>query len=272
MKRSVFFISDRTGITAEMLGQALLSQFDGVDFAETTLPFIDNEDTARDAVARINAAADHDGEPPLVFDTMVRPELRAIIRESRGVVLDLFQTFVPALESTLGVKCQYRIGKAHSAENVSQYETRIEAVNYALSNDDGAVTKYYEQADLILVGVSRSGKTPTSLYLAMQFGIRAANYPITEEDMDNHGLPKPLRSHKHKLFGLTIRPERLQQIRTERRANSRYASLDQCRMEVETVERLYQSESIPWLDTTSRSVEEIATKILAATGLKRHQF
>ncbi len=272
MKRSVFFISDRTGITAEMLGQALLSQFDGAQFDEVTLPFIDNETMANAAVERINAAFERDGAPPIIFDTMVRPELRAVIKSSKGVVLDLFQTFVPTLVQTLGLPCQYRVGKAHSAENTSVYEHRIDAVNFALNNDDGAITKYYEQADLILVGVSRSGKTPTSLYLAMQFGIRAANYPITEEDLDTPGLPKPLRPHKHKLFGLTINPERLQEIRTERKANSRYASLEQCRMEVAAVERLYATEQLPSIDTTSRSVEEIATKILAATGLRRHQY
>ncbi len=272
MKRSVFFISDRTGITAEMLGQALLAQFEGVEFDESTLPFIDNEETARLAVQKIDHAFERDGAPPVVFDTMVRPELRAIIRESKGVVLDLFQTFVPTLERTLDVKCLYRVGGTHSMHNVSAYESRIEAVNYTLNNDDGAITKYYDQADLILIGVSRSGKTPTSLYLAMQFGIKAANYPITEEDMDSDDLPKPLRMHKHKLFGLTIAPDRLAEIRNERRANSRYASVEQCRREVATVEAMYQRHQLQFLDTTSKSVEEISAKVLAATGLRRHQF
>lgn len=270
MKRSVFYISDRTGITAEMLGQALLPQFDGFEFDEATLPYIDNEEAAREAVVRINAAAEADGHQPLVFDTMVRSELRAIIRESNSVVMDMFQMFVPRLEEALGAACQYKVGKAHSMDNLGQYESRIDAVNFALNNDDGAITKYYEQAELILVGVSRSGKTPTSLYLAMQFGIRVANYPITEEDLETPGLPKPLRPFRNKLFGLTINPDRLQQIRSERRANSRYASLEQCRMEVKEVEGIYAQENIRYLDTTSRSVEEIATKILAAVGIKRH--
>lgn len=270
MKRCVFYISDRTGITAEMLGQALLPQFEGVEFEEATLPYIDNEQAANEAVIRINQAAVDTGQPPLVFDTMVREELRAIIKQSNSVVLDLFQMFVPPLEEALATPCQYRVGKAHSMDNLGEYESRIDAVNFALNNDDGAITKYYEQAELILVGVSRSGKTPTSLYLAMQFGIRVANYPITEEDLDTPSLPKPLRPYKDKLYGLTINPDRLQQIRSERRANSRYASLEQCRFEVKEVEQMYERENIRFLDTTSRSVEEIATKILAALGIKRH--
>lgn len=272
MKRSVFFISDRTGITAEMLGQALLAQFEGIAFDETTLPFIDNEITARQAVQKIDQAFERDGLPPIIFDTMVRPELRAIIRESKGMVIDMFQAFVPTLEKALDSKCLYRVGGTHSMHNVSAYENRIEAVNYTLNNDDGAITKYYDQADLILIGVSRSGKTPTSLYLAMQFGIKAANYPITEEDMDSDELPKPLRLYRQKLFGLTIAPERLAEIRNERRANSRYASVEQCQREVATVLAMYHRHEVQFLDTTSKSVEEISAKVLAATGLRRHQF
>ena len=232
MKRSVFFISDRTGITAEMLGQALLAQFEGIDFDETTLPFIDNEVTARQAVQKIDQAYERDGLPPIIFDTMVRPELRAIIRESKGMVLDMFQTFVAPLEETLGMRSTHAINRLHHNADTDAYKNRIEAINYSLAHDDGQSNQNLVDANVILVGVSRVGKTPTSLYLAMQYGLKAANYPLIPEDFERGRLPKDLLSHKQKIFGLTIDPERLSEIRNERRPGSNYAKLENCRYEI----------------------------------------
>lgn len=273
MKRSVFFISDRTGITAEMVGNALLSQFETLEFETRTIPFIDNPDKALETVALINAAGERNGLRPVVFDTIVRPELREIIRTSSAMVMDFFAAFVGPLEDELAQKSSFTVGKLHGSADSKAYTDRIDAVNYALTNDDGRTTRYYDQADIILVGVSRSGKTPTSLYLALQFGIRAANYPFTEEDMDEElVLPRDLRQYKTKLYGLSIDPDRLHAIRTERRAGSKYASLGQCQFELKEVENMFKREHIPFLNTTSRSIEEIATKILADTGMKRHLF
>ncbi len=273
MERNVFFISDRTGITAEMLGQSLLSQFeDNVRFNQKTLPFIDTPEKAHDAVARINAAAENADNRPLIFETVVRPEIRAIIAESKGIIMDFFHTFIGPLETELGAHSSFSVGKAHSTRNIHAYDTRIAAVNFALNNDDGASTRQYQDADIILVGVSRCGKTPTSLYMAMQFGIRAANYPFTEDDMERLQMPAAVKQFKKKVYGLTIDPMRLHQIRTERRANSRYASLPQCMFEVREVESLYRREQIPFLNTTSRSIEELAATIMAETGLERHIF
>ncbi|MBI2379254.1 MAG: kinase/pyrophosphorylase [Gammaproteobacteria bacterium] len=273
MKRSVFFISDRTGITAEMVGNALLSQFETLEFDTKTIPFIDTADKAREAVAQINAAAERNGLRPVVFDTIVRPELREVIRTSNAMVMDFFAAFIGPLEEELAQKSSFTVGKLHGSVDSEAYTNRIDAVNYALTNDDGRTTRYYDQADLILVGVSRSGKTPTSLYLALQFGIRAANYPFTEEDMDEEILlPRDLRQYKDKLYGLSIDPARLHAIRTERRAGSKYASLPQCQYELKLVEELFRRERIPFVNTTSRSIEEIASKILADTGMKRHLF
>ncbi|WP_444997708.1 posphoenolpyruvate synthetase regulatory kinase/phosphorylase PpsR [Aliikangiella sp. IMCC44359] len=272
MKRKVFFISDRTGITAEMFGQSLLSQFEQVEFDEMTLPFIDNIDKAHEACRIIKDSEDNGGLRPIVFDTIVTPEIRQIIQSSGALVLDFFHTFIGPLETELGETSGFRVGKTHSLADGKAYDSRIESVNYALNNDDGITTRYYDQADVILVGVSRCGKTPTSLYMAMQFGIKAANYPFTEDDMDRLKLPPSLKNYKNKIFGLTINPARLHEIRTERKANSRYASLKQCQYEVREVEAFYRREKIPHLNTTTRSVEELATKILAATGIKRKVF
>ncbi|PWK50925.1 posphoenolpyruvate synthetase regulatory kinase/phosphorylase PpsR [Pleionea mediterranea] len=272
MKRTVFFISDRTGITAEMLGQSLLSQFEEADFEKISLPFIDNEKKALEAKQKIDRAAEQGEAQPIVFDTIVTPEIRKVIMESKGLVFDFFHTFIGPLEDALGLKSGFRVGKTHSYDEKGQYDSRIDAVNFALNNDDGATTRYYDKAELILVGVSRCGKTPTSLYMAMQFGIQVANYPFTEEDMEDLKLPPMLKKYKHKLFGLTIKPHRLHEIRTERRANSQYASLKQCQIEVREVEALMRKEKIPYISTTSKSIEEIATKIMIKSGLKRISF
>lgn len=272
MKRKVFFISDRTGITAEMFGQSLLSQFEEVDFDELTIPFIDSTDKAEEACRLIRKAEQETRLRPIVFDTIVTPEIRRVIQSSGALVLDFFHTFIGPLETELGESSSFRVGKTHSLSDEQAYDHRIDAVNFALNNDDGVTTRHYANADVILVGVSRCGKTPTSLYMAMQFGVKAANYPFTEDDMEKLCLPPELKKFKHKIFGLTINAARLHEIRTERRANSRYASLKQCQYEIREVESLYRREKIPHINTTTRSVEELSAKILAATGIKRNVF
>ena len=271
MKRTAFFISDGTGLTAEALGHALLAQFEKIEFEKITVPYVDSEDKAHDLVKRINDAAERDELRPLVFDTIVDKEIRRTIDTSEGFMIDIFGTFLNPLEQELNSSSSYTVGKSHSIDNENSYERRIEAVNFALDNDDGARTRHYHDADLILVGASRSGKTPTCLYLALQYGIKAANYPITEEDLDDQTLPTALKPHREKLFGLTIEPERLATIRNERRPNSRYSSMKQCMLEVEEIELMYKRERIPYLNTTAYSVEEISTRIMVTTGLKRHR-
>ena len=255
-----------------MFGQSLLSQFEEADFEELTIPFIDSVKKAESACRVIAEAEAETGLRPIVFDTIVTPEIRQIIQSSGAMVLDFFHTFIGPLETELGLSSGFRVGKTHSLTDGKAYDSRIDSVNFALNNDDGISTRHYNNADVILVGVSRCGKTPTSLYMAMQFGVKAANYPFTEDDMENLRLPADLKKHKQKIFGLTINPNRLHDIRTERKANSRYASLKQCQYEVREVEALYRREKITHLNTTSRSVEELATKIMASTGIKRQGF
>lgn len=269
MKRhTVFYISDRTGITAEVLGNALISQFEEVLFEKVTIPFIDNEEKLNNVIKKINYAAEKDGNTPIIFNTIVNPEHRRKLNEANGLVMDFFNTFVGPLEETLQTQSSYSVGKAHGMKDTKEYDHRMEAVNFSLNNDDGATTRNYGDADLILVGVSRCGKTPTSLYISMQYGLKVANYPFIAEDMTNLRLPRELKLHKDKLFGLTILPDRLHDIRTERRANSTYASLQQCQLEVRTVEQLMRRERIPFLNTTTRSIEEIASRILARGNLR----
>ncbi len=269
MKRKVFYISDGTGITIEALAKSLLTQFDKVTFDREIIPYVDTVDKVRSVVERINKSADVDGQPPIVFSSMVDVACRNILEASKGVVLDFFGTFISPLEKVLGVKSSYTIGGVHTMGSGEGYGRWIDAVNFALQHDDGQQAQKLETADIILTGVSRSGKTPTSLYLAMQFGIRAANYPLTEEDFKHDGIPEYLKPYKKILFGLTISPQRLSSIRQERKPNSRYASLAQCRSEIQIAERMFQHEKIPYLNTTAKSIEELASGILIQTGLKR---
>ncbi|WP_075067085.1 posphoenolpyruvate synthetase regulatory kinase/phosphorylase PpsR [Candidatus Berkiella aquae] len=268
-QRTVFFISDRTGITAETLGLSLISQFEGIPFIHVTLPFVDSAEKARETTQRINQAYQQDGAQPLVFATIVDPEIRSLLEKCDGFYIDFFKTFIPGLENELKMASANVMGRIHGVGDSNVYNTRIEAVNYALNYDDGARTNGYDTADVILVGVSRCGKTPTSLYLAMQFGIRAANYPITEEDLHSTQLPKALRPYQHKLFGLTIDPKRLHAIRSSRRPNSQYAQLAQCENEVKTVEAMFHQENIPYLSSTNLSIEELATKLMVISGIER---
>jgi len=271
MQRTVFFISDGTGITAETLGHSLLTQFEGVEFKQVRIPFVDNEEKARAAVRQIEQAAERDGERAIVFNTVVNPELCSLLATSRGLVLDLFAAFLAPLEAELNTKRTPKVGRAHGMSGEKNYDARIHAMNYALAHDDG-VAPEYDEADVVLVGVSRSGKTPTCLYLALHYGVSAGNYPLTEEDLEKMRLPDSLRPWRGKLFGLSIDPERLHQIRQARRPNSRYADIRQCRREVAEAEALFEKEGVRWLSTTHTSIEEIASKMLQLLGIERHFY
>ena len=269
MQRHVFFISDGTGITADTSGLSLISQFEGIEFVYTTLPYIDTPEKAHDAVKTITQNYEEQHTKPLLFVTLIRPEIRAIIAEAPSIQLNLFDAFIPRLEDILGVKASGKTGRAHGVHNTEHYYARIEAMNYTLSTDDGLNAKDYSKADVILVGVSRSGKTPTSIYLALHYGIAAANYPITAEDLTHEELPKSLRGLTSKCYGLTIDPSRLTQIREQRMGTTQYSSLKQCTREVQATEGILRQAGIPMINTTHLSVEEIATRIVSEMHLDR---
>ncbi|MYN28405.1 posphoenolpyruvate synthetase regulatory kinase/phosphorylase PpsR [Duganella levis] len=269
--RTVFFVSDGTGITAETFGHSVLTQFE-LRFRQVRLPFIDTLDKAYDAVRKINEAFENDGQRPIVFSTLVHTELSDVIRKCKGMYMDMFQTFVAPLEQELGVKSTHTIGRSHNIVDSEEYKNRIEAINFSLAHDDGQSHKNLSEADVILVGVSRSGKTPTSLYLAMQYGIKAANYPLIPDDFERGRLPSSLYQFKTKIFGLTITPERLSEIRNERRAGSKYAALENCRYEVNEAEAMMKREGIRWLSSTTKSIEEISTTILQEIKPDRREY
>lgn len=267
-RRTVFFVSDQTGVTAETMGHSLLTQFEGVEFRPVTVPFVSSVDKAREAVQKIDLAGAESGVRPIIFSTLVQDDVRDVVKTSSALFLDFFDAFVGPLEKELNVRSTHRAGRAHGIVDLQTYTTRINATNFALANDDGS-GRDYEHADIVLTGVSRSGKTPTCLYMALQYGIFAANYPLTEDDLELGKLPKMIEPYKAKLYGLTIKPERLQQIRHERRPDSRYASQQQVQYEIRAAEALFERFMIPYLNTTETSIEEIASRILDRKGLER---
>lgn len=269
--RPVFYISDGTGITAETIGHSLFTQFAGTNFATDRIPFVDSPERAREVAQRIRATGLAQGVRPIVVNSCVDPELSRLIGESGALMLDVFAPFIAPLEAELGQAREPRVGQAHGMADFDTYHRRINAMNYALTHDDG-VSINYDDADLILIAVSRAGKTPTCVYLALHYGVSAANYPLTEEDLEHDRLPERLRAHRGKLFGLTIDPVRLQQIRQERRPDSHYARLETCRREVSAAEALFRAERIPVLSTTHTSIEEIASKVMATLDIHRGMF
>jgi regulator of PEP synthase PpsR (kinase-PPPase family) len=251
------------------MGHSLLTQFDGMDFRPVTLPFITTVDKAREALAKIDQAGREEGARPVVFATLVNADVRDALKQADCLFLDFFDAFLGPLEREFGEPSAHVLGRAHGMADVTAYTMRINATNFALANDDGARTRDYDRSDVILLGVSRSGKTPTCVYMALQYGAFAANYPLTEDDLDGVRLPAAVEPYRHKLFGLTIDPVRLQQIRQERRPDSRYASAQQCAFEVRAAEQLFERHGIPYLETTDTSIEEIASRVLERLAIPR---
>lgn len=271
-KRTVFYLSDRTGITAETLGHSLLTQFDGIEWETVNVPFLDDRGKANEIAAQIDRTAERDGLRPLVFSTLQQPEILEVIKQANCRVYDFFETFTRPVEEELHRPSARKAGRSHGLQHRLSYFKRIDAINYVLAHDDGVNPKHFSQADLILIGVSRSGKTPTCLYLGLQYGIAAANYPLTPDDMTALQLPSVLENVRSKLFGLTLTPEQLHFIRQQRRPNSEYASLVQCQREIRWQESLFRQYNIAYLDTTRISIEEISAIILNRCGLKRQLY
>ena len=270
--RAIFFVSNSTGITVETLGRSLLYQFPETQFESHSLRFIDSVDKINEAVQTINDYSIKTGLRPIILSTLISPELRDILVTAKGLHLDVFDIFISPIEKEIGYAAKLGLGHVHGIGDDDYYSERIDAVNYSLKTDDGVGARNYSQSDVILIGASRTGKTPTSLYLAMHYGLKAANYPIVDDELDSHSLPVALKDYKDKVFGLLVTAERLQNIRTKRRADSQYSSLSQCQYEVRQTEILFQQENIPYFDVSSMSIEEISSNIINMLDLKPRTF
>jgi len=267
--RSVFFISDRTGITTEALGNALLTQFQQFSFKKEYIPFVDGENKATQALIKINNRYEQTGEKPIVFSSIMNPEVRDKFKEEYICHIDFFESHIPTLEDELSTEASHIIGMSHGMIDEDKYYKRMDAIDFALINDDGVSAKNYSEADVILMGVSRVGKTPTCLYLAVNYGIKAANYPLVENDLLSERLPVALLPYRDKLFGLTIELDRLHNIRSHRLPNSEYADIKVCQREIIAAEAILRKQNIPFLNTSKKSVEEISVAIMQLIKLKR---
>ena len=267
MVRAVFFLSDGTGITAETLGNTLLTQFPDAEFERHTIPFIGNENLAHAAVERINATQ-IGGELPILFSTTVDESIRRILKSAKGHLFDLFDQNLEALEQALGSQRASKLGLAHGMADLGKYQSRMAAVEYAIEHDDGQSVRALGIAEVILVAPSRCGKTPTSMYLALQHGIRTANFPLVDEDYNTQQIPNSLMPYVNQAFGLVSSALQLHKVRTERRANSKYASLEQCAYEIQSSKKLFETHNIPYLDSSNKSIEEISATILSTRGIR----
>lgn len=271
-RRDVFYVSDGTAITCETLGHVVLGQF-AVQPNEKTFPFVESDEKLSELLKQIQRSYQLHGVKPLVFFSMVVPEMRTRLLQAPAHFYDVLESIVQRVSLDIEMEPAPKLQRSRSVGKDSDtYFDRIAAIEYTLAHDDGVSLKDLDRADIILLGVSRSGKTPTSLYMAMQFGLRVVNYPFIAEDMHAMRLLPEFEFHRHKLFGLTINAERLTEIRENRLAGSEYASNQQCQQELATVEALFRREAIPYINTSSLSVEEISTRILERTGLKRRLF
>ena len=269
MERPVFIVSDHTGLTAESVARSLLAQFEPVKFRYLMRPFCDTVQEVAQVVQEIEAVAQPNGARAIVFSTLTNPAHTELLKAAPALHFDLFRAYLGELEAELGISPTGQVGRYHQIGDAKAYFTRIDAVDFALSTDDGLGAKSYSAADVILIGPSRAGKTPTCLFLGLQYGIRAANYPLAEDDFERSELPGPIKGYRAKIFGLTIDPKRLQQIRTARKPNSKYASLEQCDYEVRRSLELYKANGVTYFDTTASSIEEIAANLMQAMGLSR---
>jgi len=257
----VFFLSDSTGISAETMGNALLIQFPDLVFERTLIPFISSVEEARRVVAVLDAAMDGP-VTPLAFTTTAVDEVRLELLRSRCPLIDFFGMHMAQVEATLNATGMRVAARLHGVGDIKRYNARMAAVEYAIEHDDGQSLRALDKADVILVAPSRCGKTPTTMYLALQHGVFVANYPLVDEDFDTAELPRPIRGLRDRCFGIVTTPARLSQVRNERRPNSRYASLQQCSYELRQAEAMFKTHRIPVINSSAKSVEEMSTVIL----------
>ena len=267
--RTVFFVSDRTGLTAETYGKNLLAQFPDLNFETFTLAFVDNKQKAQNALELINKAYETSGLEPIVFSSMAEKQEHDIISSSQAIIIDLFNTFLGPLEKALGMASAHTQGISKTIHGKESYTYRLDAIDYSLAHDDGIRPDQYDDADIILIGVSRCGKTPTSLYLAMNFSLKAANYPLTPEDIERGDIPDFVVKNRHKLVALTIKPVPLSKIRKKRRPDSEYASLQNCQHELNVANEIFKKYELKKFDTTETSIEEIASNVVKTMGALR---
>ena len=257
---NLHLVSDSTGETVNTIARACIVQFEGVEVEEHIWPMVRTKKQLEDICAEIEA------EPGLVMFTLLdgalRNQLQSFCRGVRIPCISVLDPFIAAFGSYLGVESRGLPGRQHAMD--SEYFDRIDAMNFVMHHDDGQAVGNLKEAQVILVGVSRTSKTPTCVYLANR-GIKAANVPI----VPNAPLPEALTNAKHALVvGLTEDPVRLVQVRRNRlrmsqdEPDTEYTSLESVKAEVAAARRLFNKHGWPVIDVTRRSIEETAAAVL----------
>ncbi len=259
-KMHLHLVSDSTGETLEMIAKAALAQFDNPDVVRHFWPMV----RSRQHLDRI--VPDLAANPGLVLFTLVNPDTRARLeehcRQSGLPAVPVLDAVTAALESQLGEEAHGKPGRQHLMDEA--YFNRVEAIQFTIAHDDGVGWENWEAADIVLAGVSRSSKTPTSIYLANR-GYKTANIPIVMESPP----PKALFGLRNPLVvGLTTAPERLVQIRRNRLLSlnegteTSYVDNERVQQEVQFARRMFADNGWPVIDVTRRSIEESAAAII----------
>ena len=266
--KDVYYVSGSTAILAEDMGKALLAQFHGIRFREEKIPFIHTPDDAKKALAHILRQSD--GTQPLLFCTIMDQATRDVFNCPQVQFFDIFLNTLEALEKALESKALREPGYSRHF-TISKMDKRVDAIHFSLEHDDGTRTAEYDEAEIILIGVSRSGKTPVSIYLATHMELKAANFPLTSDHLEHYELPKDIVRNRKRVVGLTSSPQYLHNIREKRYAGSSYASLANCTRELQQAKQLFMRHNIKILNVEGRSIEEIAVQAIQAIGLAKKQ-
>ena len=262
-------VSDSTGETVISIARACVVQFEGVDVIDHLWSMVRTKIQLEDVIKGISE------EPGMVvftlLDQSLRDRLEAYCADRKLTCIAALDTFMAAFRHYLGVSSQARPGRQHALD--AEYFARIEALNFVMSHDDGQSVADLAEADVILVGVSRTSKTPTCIYLANR-GIKAANVPI----VPGATLPSELMDNDRSLIvGLTEDASRLVQIRRNRmrslnqKDETDYTDLDQVKSEVAAARRLFNERQWPTIDVTRRSIEETAAAIIQLHSQRRRE-
>ncbi|MBU0482301.1 MAG: pyruvate, phosphate dikinase/phosphoenolpyruvate synthase regulator [Proteobacteria bacterium] len=264
--KDIYYISDSTGIMITNLAQSMLCQFPEISFHEEKFPYVRSVKDAKKTLEYILAQSL--GRRPIVFSTIMDQEVRNVFRSPEVEFFDVFDFLLEPLENCLEARALRVPGFSRHGDNVTMAR-RVEAIHFCLDHDDGTRINEFDDADVILLGVSRSGKTPVSVYLATQFGLKAANFPLTVEYLSKLDLPDGVKRNRKRAVALTTTPEHLRGMREKRYPDSRYAKLSTCTEELTQAEQIFQREKIPIINSTGKSIEELATQVTQEIGLAK---
>lgn len=267
--KDVYYVSGSTALLAEDVGKALLCQFQEISFNEEKIPFIKTRAAAEKAMKHILEQSG--GVRPLVFCTIMDAGIKKILDSPEVEFFDVFGNVLDRLENCLETKALRVPGYSRNIDDITLAK-RVEAIHFSIEHDDGTRSREYDEAEVILLGVSRSGKTPVSVYLATHMGIKSANFPLTSEHLDSYELPPEIVRNRKKVVGLMTSPGLLHKIREQRYSGSTYAKLSTCATELNQAKEIYLRYGIQSLETDGKSIEETSVQVTQLVDIPRKQW